>query len=126
MKGRNIENALIWFSNTCYSWYFCLNTCLMLHVCDFLDHLGFCGFLDDAWDFLEQTGGEYLLLCVSYKILTVEEDGLVNVPFPVGLAWELCSVWRASVPKRAELSPTPYLSLCGKLVWLVSQNGVCS
>jgi hypothetical protein len=40
--------------------------------------------------------------------------------------WLTMIVWRASVPKCAELSPAPLLSLYGKQVWLVSQNGVRS
>ena len=40
--------------------------------------------------FLIQAGGEYMLLCERYKMLTLE-DGMVNLLFPVGLAWEMCS-----------------------------------
>jgi hypothetical protein len=67
--------------------------------------------------FLIQTGGEYMLLCETYKMLTLEEDGTVNLLFPVGLAWEMCSFGARLSVKRVELSRARFfLYLASKLV----------
>ena len=122
-KGKKHRKCINLTSNTCT--VHCLHTCLMLDVCDFLDHLGFRGFLDDTWGFLDPNWWGIHVTIRKLKMLTVEEDGPVNLLFL--WAWLGSCVLLARVRAlSAWSSPASASSHIWQARWLISQNRVFS